>query len=140
METKLKSNALDAFMQEHSSEAASYIISALTNGRPYTGIINLPNKGQIASLPSDVVVETFGVVNHTGASGFALGDLPPGIQSVVSRHVSNQEMIVEAALEGDKLLALQALINDPMVFFLKSDISMFLTILNCRIHRLRNQP
>ena len=41
--------------------------------------------------------------------------MPPGIQAVVARHIANQEMIVEAALTGDRLLALQALANEPLV-------------------------
>ena len=31
------------------------------------------------------------------------------------KHITNQEMIVEAALTGNKKLALQALVNDPLV-------------------------
>jgi len=77
--------------------------------------MNLPNRGQISNLPQEAVVETFGVVDHTGAHGLALGDLPPGVHAVVDRHVANQELIVEAALTGSRELALQALVNDPMV-------------------------
>jgi len=103
------------FLQEQSNEAAHSIVTALaTNGR-YTGIMNLPNKGQIANLPHDVVVETYGVVERGGAHGISAGDLPPAIHAIVSRHVSNQELIVEAALTGDRNLAQQALLNDPMV-------------------------
>lgn len=107
--------AVDPFLREQSDEAAHSIITALaTNGR-YTGIMNLPNDGQIGNLPRDVVVETYGVVDSTGARGLPAGDLPPAIHAVVSRHVSNQELIVEAALTGDMALARQALLNDPLV-------------------------
>jgi len=33
----------------------------------------------------------------------------------VAGHVTRQEMIVEAAMKGDRRLALEALISDPMV-------------------------
>ncbi len=104
-----------AFLANNSGEAAAPICAALAAGRPYTGIMNLPNHGQIANLPANVVVETFGVLDAEGAHGLPIGELPPAILSVVERHVRNQELIVAAALTGDKTLALQALINDPLV-------------------------
>jgi alpha-galactosidase/6-phospho-beta-glucosidase family protein len=103
------------FLQETSGEAANQIIAAVVTGRSHTDVMNLPNQGQIANLPPDVVVETLGVVDASGACGLPAGELPPGIQAVVARHVANQEIIVEAALSGDRELALQALLNDPLV-------------------------
>jgi alpha-galactosidase/6-phospho-beta-glucosidase family protein len=37
------------------------------------------------------------------------------VLNTVHPHVLNQELIVDAALAGDRKLALQALINDPLV-------------------------
>jgi 6-phospho-beta-glucosidase len=37
------------------------------------------------------------------------------VLSTVQPHVTNQEMIAVAALEGDRQLALQAMVNDPLV-------------------------
>ena len=54
-------------------------------------------------------------MDATGAYGISVGELPPAVHAVVARHVSNQEMIVEAALNGDRDLALRALLNDPLV-------------------------
>ena len=106
---------LRPFLRQRSAEAAHSIITSwVTNGR-YLGIMNLPNKGQISNLPLDVVVETYGIVDHSGAHGLSVGALPPAIHAVVSRHVSNQELIVEAALTGNVNLTRQALLNDPMV-------------------------
>jgi alpha-galactosidase len=105
---------LAPFLEQTSGEAANQIIAAVTAHGSYTGIMNLPNRGQIANLPPDVVVETFGVVDGTGAHGISIGALPPAIQAILARHVANQELIVEAALAGDRSLALQALLNDPL--------------------------
>ncbi len=102
------------FLAEHSGEAADQIIAAIANAGSYTGVMNLPNQGQIFNLPAGVVVETFGTIDANGAQGLTLGELPPGILNVVSRHVLNQEMAVEAALSGDRHLALQVLFNDPL--------------------------
>ena len=56
------------------------------------------------------IAERYGMFFPVGDTA---GALPPGPQAIVARHVSNQEMIVEAALTGDKELAFQAVYNDP---------------------------
>jgi galacturan 1,4-alpha-galacturonidase len=48
-------------------------------------------------------------------SGVKIAIVGGGIHAVVSRHVGNQEMILEAGLSGDVGLARQALLNDPLV-------------------------
>jgi alpha-galactosidase/6-phospho-beta-glucosidase family protein len=98
-----------------SHEAVAPIIAALSQGRSLKTVVNLPNRGQIDNLPRDAVVETLGIVGPTGAHGIAAGALPPAVLNTIHPHVVNQEMIVEAALTGDRQLALQALLNDPLV-------------------------
>ena len=98
-----------------SNEAASNIIASIVEGQETIHILNLPNRGQIDNLPREAIVETMGVVGPSGAKGIAFGELPEGIASVVRRHLENQEMTVEAAFTGDRNLALQALINDPLM-------------------------
>ncbi len=106
--------ARDKFLSRASGEAAGEIITALaTNGR-YAGIMNLPNRGQIAAFPAEVVVETLGVIEQGAARGLPVGDIPPAIEAVLRRHISNQELTVEAALTGSHALALQALLGDPL--------------------------
>jgi alpha-galactosidase len=100
---------------ERSEEEVVDIIAAIANGRSIHTIVNLPNRGQIDNLPRDAVVETMGVVGPAGAYGVSVGALPPGVLNTVYPHVVNQEMIVDAALAGDRRLALQALLNDPLV-------------------------
>ena len=97
-----------------SSEGMASVIGALHSGRPHIEVMNLPNTGQVPDLPLGAVLETMGVVDGAGARPFAVGPLPPGIDAVVRRHVANQEMIVDAALERRRDLALQALMNDPL--------------------------
>ena len=106
--------ARDKFLARASGEAAGEIITALaTNGR-YAGIMNLPNRGQVLSLPAEVVVETLGVIEHSEARGLPVGDIPPAIESILRRHIANQELAVEAALTGSQELALQALLGDAL--------------------------
>lgn len=98
-----------------SSEATADIVSAVVNGRSVRTIVNLPNTGQIDNLPRGAVVETLAEITSAGAHPLVVGALPLGVLSTLQPHVVNQELIVRAALEGDRQLALQAMANDPLV-------------------------
>jgi alpha-galactosidase/6-phospho-beta-glucosidase family protein len=100
---------------ERSEELASDVIVALAGGKPVQAIVNRPNEGQIANLPQDVVVESMARVDADGIQPRDTGELPAPIQNLLYRHIVNQEMIVDAALSGDRQLALQTLLNDPLV-------------------------
>jgi len=105
----------DPLSVQRSEEEVVDIISAVANGRSLHTIVNLPNRGQIDNLPREAVVETMGMVGPAGAYGVSVGALPRGVLNTVHPHVINQELIVDAALSGDRQLALQALLNDPLV-------------------------
>jgi alpha-galactosidase/6-phospho-beta-glucosidase family protein len=107
---------MQTYLKSDSGESAPQICVVLASEKPYKGILNLPNKGQISNLPDDVIVETLGVLDENGAFGLHAGPLLNPILNIVQNHVLNQELIVEAALSGDRKLALQALVNDPLVF------------------------
>jgi len=98
-----------------SEETASRIISALANRKDEVHVMNLPNRGQVANLPRDAVVETYGVVGARGACGMEVGDLPLGVLNTLYPHVVKYELTVEAALTGDRNLALQAMLTDPLI-------------------------
>ena len=76
--------------------------------------MNLPNVGQVSNLPHGAIVETFGQIDQTGAGAMTFGALPAGVQTVLAHHVNQQEMTVQAALTGDRTVALQVLLNDPL--------------------------
>jgi alpha-galactosidase len=103
-----------------SPEATADIVSAVANGRSTRTIVNLPNTGQIDNLPRGAVVETLAEITSAGAQPLTVGPLPHGVLSTLEPHVVNQEMIVRAALEGDRRLALQAMANDPLVHDLRT--------------------
>jgi len=105
---------LKPFMADVSTEAANKIIRALTCGETYVGIMNLPNNKQVTNLPHHAVVETYGVIDATGAHAIVYGKVPAGVRNVLEHHVRQQEMTVEAAMTGSRELALQVLLNDPL--------------------------
>jgi alpha-galactosidase len=106
---------LEPHLAQPSGEAANRIIAALRGGKPYTGPLNLPNRGQISNLPRDAIVETLGTVSRDEITPLHFGKLPEAAAAVTTRHIANQEGIVQAALTGDHHLALQMLANDPLV-------------------------
>jgi alpha-galactosidase len=115
IESALKGETdLKPFMEDISSEAANKIICAVVCNENYVGIMNLPNVGQVGNLPDNAVVETYGVIDATGANAIAFGEVPAGVQKVLQNHILNQEMTVQAALNADLNLALQVLLNDPL--------------------------
>ncbi len=74
---------------------------------------NLPNTGQIENLPRGAVVETMGLVDGLGFRPVTVGRLPGMIERLVTPHCHVQLMTLRAALEGDRELAMQALMLDP---------------------------
>lgn len=97
-----------------SAEATAPVIAALAGLRDWQDVVNIPNDGQIMELPRDVVVETMGLIKRDQVRGLPVGPVPAPILAQIQRHVTVQEMTVEAALTGDRKLALQALLLDPM--------------------------
>jgi alpha-galactosidase/6-phospho-beta-glucosidase family protein len=99
---------------ERSQEASADIISAVANGGSVRTIVNLPNVGQVPQLPQEAVVETLAEIGAAGAQPLAVGPLPLGVLGTVQPHANNQELLVDAALQGDRQLALEVLLNDPL--------------------------
>lgn len=77
--------------------------------------VNLPNCGQMAEMPLDVIVETNALFTRDRIQPVLAGKLTPEVQHLVIRHVLNQETILKAALAKDKEMAFRAFINDPLV-------------------------
>jgi len=77
--------------------------------------VNIPNRGFIANLPSGSIVEVPAVMGPSGTRGLYVGDLPKGVAATLQHRLMQQELTVDAALTGDRCLALQALMADPMI-------------------------
>ena len=75
--------------------------------------VNVQNVGQVSNLPLQSVVETNARFSRDQVQPIVAGALPAGVQSLVARHVTNQEMIIDATLTRDKDLAFQAVLNEP---------------------------
>jgi alpha-galactosidase/6-phospho-beta-glucosidase family protein len=98
-----------------SGEQMAPVMAALAGGPAGRFIVNVPNVGQIDNLPRSAVVEGLATVDALGVHPWAVGDVPPAAYGVLAPHVARQELIVEAALTGQREPALTALITDPLV-------------------------
>jgi alpha-galactosidase len=98
---------------------------AIVTDRPLLELaVNVRNDGLIPNLPPDAVVEVPGIADGRGVHGIAVGALPEGIAGILAARARQQELTVDAALTGDRALALQALLVDPLVPSVESAASM----------------
>ncbi len=92
------------------------IMSSLTSNKlRKMPAVNLPNNGQIANLPRDLFVETPAVVDASGIHAIEVGELPRTLAHFNRRDMEQTELIVEAAVHGDRKLVLQAAMADPIL-------------------------
>ncbi|HXQ76246.1 MAG TPA: hypothetical protein VN791_07095 [Acidimicrobiales bacterium] len=97
-----------------SGEIVAPVIDSLLTGTHRELPVNLPNAGQCPDLPADVVVEAMCVVDGDGMRGRDAPHAPAAITEWVRRQVAVQELTVEAAVTGDRKVALQAFALDPL--------------------------
>ncbi len=110
--------SLDEYFRGHSwaDTLAFRIIDAEVNDRGHwLEAVNVVNGGRIANLPPDAIVEVPAVIDAHGVHAINVGELPQGIAALCKREILIQELAVEAAVKGNRWLALQALLLDPVV-------------------------
>ena len=93
----------------------SIIVGVLNNTHQYELAVNVPNEGGIPNLPSCAIVEIPATVDATGVHGVRVGSLPEPIAAMCRTQIAVIDRMVEAAVHGDRNIALQALLLDPMV-------------------------
>ncbi len=105
-----------ATLRRSRSEGAVELIKAIgLDDLYYDEAVNIPNNGSMTWLPDDTIVEIPAMVDGSGISGLQIDDLPVPIAELMRREANLVEMVVDAAVTGDKQLALQALLLDPMI-------------------------
>jgi hypothetical protein len=97
-----------------SAEYGSTIIHAMCTGKPAVVYANMPNRGAIANLPADAIVETAALVDRAGVRLTTAGELPPQLVGYIQPHVTQQELFIRAAIEGRRDHVYQAAMFDPL--------------------------
>jgi alpha-galactosidase len=100
-------------MARHGAAAVVGDVIARRTGRRPSFI--LPNVGWIDNLPAESVVEVPGLVEDGVPGGVTVGSMPEPVAALIRHELSIQDLAVEAAVEGSRDLALQALLLDPVV-------------------------
>jgi alpha-galactosidase len=84
-----------------SVEYCSYILEAVTTGRPFRFMGNVRNDGYIANLPPGCCVEVPTYADDTGIHPMTIGALPPQCAAACLTNITVQTLCAEAALSGD---------------------------------------
>ena len=101
-------------LQTRSCEYCSYIIEAIETDEPFRFQGNVRNDGYITNLPEGCCVEVPVYADRAGLHPLRIGDLPPQCAALNQSNVTVQGLAVEAALNGDPELAVQAAAMDPL--------------------------
>jgi len=100
--------------EDASTETVGEMMEQISAGRRGVHIVNIPNRGAVPNLPSYAVLEVEGVTDSTGVRPLYMGEAPVALKGLLEGIIAWQEMVTDAAVKGDKRLALQALMLDPM--------------------------
>lgn len=83
--------------------------------------LNMMNRGSIPNVLPEAVIEVPTVVDSFGYHPVQFGPLPTAIAGICNIAATVQDLTVEAAMNGDRKLALQALLMDPTVYSMEID-------------------
>lgn len=107
--------SIEPLLQVHSEGAVEIIEARQTDANAYMPALNIPNQGSLPGLPDWAIVEAPAVVNRLGVHGVTMPALPPALTELCRREVALASVVIDAAVSGDRNLALQALLLDPMI-------------------------
>jgi alpha-galactosidase len=110
---------IDSLLRPSGESAVPIIAALLGIHEPASFVVNVPNHGIIDNLPDEAIVEAPGYVSPSGVRGIQVGLLPEAVAHTLRTRVVQQELMVEAALTGDRQIALQAMLLDAQVTTLR---------------------
>jgi 6-phospho-beta-glucosidase len=97
------------------SDAAAALVASLHAGTGDVQVVDVRNDGAIPNLPADVVVEVAAMIDHDGAHPLQVAPLAPEMLGLVEHAKAYELLTIDAATSGDRVLALKALMTNPLV-------------------------
>jgi len=97
------------------AETVAAVMTSIACGQAAVHNINVPNLGRVPAVPPDAVLEGPVRVSGDGWRPLDCGKLPRRIERVLERVVREQELVVEAAVKGDRELLFEAFLMDGLV-------------------------
>jgi alpha-galactosidase len=109
---------LDAWIFQHAvgeHEQLLRILRALRYDTREIFAANLPNGGAVPGLPDDAILEIPAVATAAGLHPMQVPDWPDTLAAVIMRKLAATRLTVEAALQGDRELLVEAMLIDGAV-------------------------
>ena len=97
-----------------SGETATHFIRALSSGKITTEMVNVPNRGYIRNVSDGIIVEVPAYIDSFGIHPQGAIDLPGGIAARCDSLGREYKLLVEAAVNCDMALLLEAAYLDPL--------------------------
>ena len=97
------------------SEAAAELVASLAAGTGDVQVVNVRNAGAIPNLPLDDVVEVAATIDAEGAHPLPVAPLSEEMLGLVQHAKAYERLTIRAAMSGDRVLALRALLSNPLV-------------------------
>lgn len=98
----------------HYSTAAFHLISAIVNDTQSHQVVACRNNGAIPTFDDDAAVEVTAVIGKHGAKALPQRAPEPSIRGLMQQVKSYETLTVEAAVTGDREVAFQALLENPL--------------------------
>jgi 6-phospho-beta-glucosidase len=96
------------------STVATQLLTAHYNDLGETHVINVPHRGAVTGWPEDWVLELPCRVGRDGFTALPTGPLPPVASGLLAQVKSYELLTVKAAVTGDRDLAYQAILANPL--------------------------
>ena len=109
---------LDELLAPSEEGVIEIIASLLGVEEPACHIVNIPNAGLVDNLPKEMIVELPVYVSSCTLRGLQVGWLPLPIAQLLATRAIQQELLIDAALSGDRRIALQGLLLDAQIISL----------------------
>ena len=97
------------------SEAAAQLVASLHAGTGDVQIVNVRNDGSIPNVDPEAVVETPARIDRDGAHPLSLAPLDDHMLGLVQHVKAYERLAIRAAIEGNRAIALEALMTNPLV-------------------------
>ena len=97
------------------SEAAAQLTASLHDGLGDVQVVDVRNEGATPGLPDDAVVEVSATIDRDGAHPLPVAPLDPDMLDLVERAKAYERLAIRAAITGDRSIALDALVANPLV-------------------------
>jgi 6-phospho-beta-glucosidase len=99
----------------HYSTAAFHLIDAIENDRGNRQIVCCRNNGAVPTFDDDAAVEVAAIIGKGGATAIPQEAPAPSIRGLMQNIKAYETMTVQAAVNGDREVAFQAMLLHPLM-------------------------